>query len=246
MSNTLNKILKGKQFFHHYQFIYEVNNCHPIGLEVLFRSHLISNPHQIFLDAKKHGKLFDLETTSIAQAIKELNHKIYDTEFPIQIFVNLFPSTIVNPNFLPFMNKLISQTSISKSNIVFEINEEELIKDHDKLLHNIKEMKNEGYQFAVDDFGKGYGSIQTVIELEPSYIKLDKFFARNLATSQQKQEMIRSMVTYSDRIGVRLILEGIELPEELYEARNIGITFGQGFLLSKPAPLHKIPMDAFL
>ncbi|GAA0455675.1 EAL domain-containing protein [Alkalibacillus silvisoli] len=78
----------------------------------------------------------------------------------------------------------------------------------------------------MSDFGKGVASFERVVQLSPNIIKMDRYFAQNLqsATSVQKIEMLKSMVTYCNSSNIQIILEGIEQPKELDAAKNTGVT----------------------
>ncbi|MDQ0352520.1 EAL domain-containing protein (putative c-di-GMP-specific phosphodiesterase class I) [Alkalibacillus filiformis] len=240
MNNHLSKTIKNEMFSHHYQLLYNLNDFKPFGVEILFRSSLFSNPQRAFQKAKELNKLYELETTSISKAITDIHLNSIQGQIPDHLFINVYPSTLIHDDFVKTMKNLIEQTSISASNIVFEINEEELITDHYSLHNAASNLKEEGFHIAVDDFGKGYGSIQTVIEIEPSYIKMDKFFADEIEYSTHKQEMLKSMVTYCEKIKSNIVLEGIETPEQFFKARELGIKLGQGFLLARPCPLEDL------
>ncbi len=92
----------------------------------------------------------------------------------------------------------------------------------------------------MDDVGKGVASLQAIVELKPDYVKMDRYFAKHLAQSSRKQEMVRSIVTYCLNTDTKFVLEGIEIPEDLEMAKKIGVSIVQGFLLARPEPLSVI------
>lgn len=91
-----------------------------------------------------------------------------------------------------------------------------------------------GVLIAIDDFGKGYSSFTSVIELNPDFVKLDKYFLEGLIKSEKKKYIIQTLLNYSEKFNTKLIVEGIEDEHILLYLQNIGIKYAQGFLLGKP------------
>lgn len=230
----MNLLIEKEQFYHHFQPLYHLNGRKRIGYEVLFRTNLYNNPETVFQSAQTANKLYDLETKSISNAISTYSKSRKIKE---NLFINVFPTTISNPLFSSFMNKVVSKNNIESKEIIFEINESEGIFDIPSFSDGLESLKKEGFMFAIDDVGKGAASLRAIIELKPNYVKMDKYFSINLAISQQKQEMIKSVLTYCENTQTEFILEGIEKETDLKTAQKLGVPNGQGFLLGKPAPL---------
>jgi len=222
--------------YHCFQPIYDIQTHNRIGFEGLLRSNFQPNPEKMFSQAKKLGELLELDLLSL--------HTALDTAFlseqPIlgKIFLNIFPSTIVHPKLQLLLKKINSMDFLSKKQIVLEVSENELIRDYDTLKAQISKMKRLGFLLAVDDFGKGYSNIETIIELEPDYIKLDRYFSRDIIHSKQKQSIIKLLLHYSRLHNCHIILEGVETLEELQFAKELGIQYAQGYYLGKPAILQ--------
>lgn len=222
---------------HVYQPIYELSDFTILGYEAFIRPNdYKDNIENVFIEAKKQNYLYELDTISIKNAV----FTFFEKEFTnTKLFINVFPSTLINPSFIPFLEELMKQVDKPLNRIVLEINEAEEILDFNQLRKIITILKNKGIMFAIDDFGKGLISIKNVIELEPDIVKLDRFFSSNLFTSEKKQKMIRALVDYFDD-DVILILEGIEQPEELSIAKVLGISIGQGYLIGKPRYIENL------
>jgi EAL domain-containing protein (putative c-di-GMP-specific phosphodiesterase class I) len=123
----------------------------------------------------------------------------------------------------------------AQKNIVLELLENEPIRDWEVLKGVTKELQARGVKIAVDDMGGGYSFFQQWIELEPDFIKLDRYFAEDLSICSRKQKTISSLVDLlSDTTDI--IIEGIETEEDLNIAESLGINYAQGFLLGRPSP----------
>lgn len=209
MSSTkINSLIEHEQFYHHYQPLYNLTNGYRIGYEVLFRSIFFKNPEIPFQIARKANRLYELETKSIHKAIFSYCAAGYATK-DAKLFINVFPSTITNPTFSIFMNKILTETQLKSQQIIFEINETEVVPNTFSFKKGLSDLKKQGFLIAIDDVGKEAASLRAIIELEPNYVKMDRYFAVNLSISVHKQEMIKSIMTYCKNINIHFIMPAL-------------------------------------
>lgn len=220
-------------FFHHYQPIYDIKQWKQIGFEGLFRTEKQHDPETTFNLAKMQNMLYELDSTSAHKALLSYINAGYGSR---QLFINVFPSTISNPLFLPSIKQLICEGEMASRNIVFEINENELI-DFDCLKQGVNNFKKLGFQIAIDDLGSGFSTIKTILELNPDYIKLDKYYIQELQTSERKKYFIDFLLQYCEKYSSHLIVEGVEDNVTLAILKTMGIQYAQGYLLGRPALL---------
>ena len=212
---------------HWFQPIYHLKNNSIIGYEALLRdaSELKASPVDIFREADKNGHRNILDRISIKAATES-----FDNESS-PLFINVYPSTLLEESFISWWDNNISHPAA----VVLELLESEPVGNWEALKKVIKKLKARGIKIAVDDMGGGYSFFQQWIELSPDFIKLDRYFAQNLAVSTKKQRTIRSLVDlFADT--TEIIIEGIEKEEDLDTAGVLGIPYAQGFLLGKPSP----------
>ncbi|MCM3567014.1 EAL domain-containing protein [Neobacillus mesonae] len=233
-TNAIHQMIDLEEFSHYGQGIYSTGAWDKVGIEILLRSKH-GNPEQIFMEAKSVKRLFELEIKSI---LKLLYTYIQVTTSREKLFINLFPSTIMHPDFPLFMGKLVKKLPPDyKNKMIFELIESEKVENIALLKKRIKLLKDYGFQIAIDDIGKGWSSLSMIIEIQPEYIKLDRYFSNNLSKSSLKQEMIKSLLTYTQATNSKIILEGIEINADLATAKYLGIPLCQGFLLDEPKPI---------
>jgi len=92
-----------------------------------------------------------------------------------------------------------------------------------------------GVQIALDDFSKGYSSLATLDRLPIGYLKIDQDFVKGIGERSKDEHLIRAIAGFSRGIGIPIIAEGIETPEQLGWLRREGIRLGQGYLLARPS-----------
>lgn len=230
---AIDYMIRQNHFSHSYQAIYNLSTWKTYGYEAFFRSQLFKSPELIFQIAKKYNRLIELDTASIVNATLPFfcSQKVNGL-----LFVNIFPSTLLNPSFPRILESFVS---IPSKNIVFEINESEKIEDIQGLRKVISLIRESGYYIAFDDVGKEQTSIQTLIEFESDFIKLDRYFSFDLANSVKKQNFLSLLTSYCKNTTT-LILEGIETAEDLDMAKLVGIPLGQGYILGRETHLKNI------
>ena len=119
--------------------------------------------------------------------------------------------------------------------VILEISEAEDLTEFDKLLRITEQWREEGYQFAIDDFGSGFVSFPFMANLIPDYIKVDRSTILLAVSSERfrafSKDLVKALEHYSKK---GIIAEGVETEEELRVTKELGINLVQGFLLGKP------------
>jgi EAL domain-containing protein (putative c-di-GMP-specific phosphodiesterase class I) len=238
LKTNITYLIEKEAFSHSYQYIYQVHGLQEVGAEFLFRAY-DENPETIFYQAKEDQLLFDLDTKSIYKALS--SYLLCGQSLKInQLFFNIYPSTILHNRFPCFIESILKYCKNSPNSIVLEIIESEKCDNFILLKERVSYLKEQGFQVAIDDVGKGWSSLSMIIELEPDYIKLDRYFSEDLSQSPQKQKMIKMLLNYFSNTKTKVILEGIEKNKDLNTANMLGIQLCQGYLLNRPQPLIPI------
>jgi EAL domain-containing protein (putative c-di-GMP-specific phosphodiesterase class I) len=238
---SIDDLLSSQNLFHHYQPIYDFENDLVLGYEALIRSSEsdYSNPDEIFTLAQKEKQLYELDSRSIHKAVQTYSYNGYSSEDG-KLFLNVLPSTLLNSNFLTLIKNMTTDGLLNSQHIVFEITEQE-ITNFERVNAVLNSLKKYGMSIAIDDFGNGFLDMKKLIDLEPNYIKLDRYFSEELSVSPRKQDAIKFLLEYCQKFNIDLILEGLETIENIDVSKDIGIPFGQGFGLGKPSVL--VPKD---
>lgn len=236
---AMREIMDNKLFTNVFQPIYCLSNKSIVGYESLLRCSFVKSPDLLFMHASENGYLYDLDIVSITNSIREFAAYYQENDCnKLFLSVNVYPSTVAMPMFPDVLEKLTQHVSLTNKQIILEINESERIKNLDQMLQNIYVLKQKGFIIALDDLGKGEYSLQTLIEIDPQVIKLDRYFAKDLSKSKKKQRALLSTIRFFNE-NTKVILEGIEAEEDLQCAKSLGILYAQGYFLAKPEPLGK-------
>jgi len=228
-------------FSHVYQPIVCLKSKEILGYEALIRSE-IGNPELLFEMARQEDSLFELDTQSVLRAVGQCNGFVSPAG-KCQIFVNIYPSTLLHENFYSFLDELVVQRSGAGVDIVFEINEaiEEFDRWNELLDRGIlTHLHKKAILIAFDDVGEGAISLKQLVDFEPDYIKLSKYFTMDLESSEGKQRVIRMLADFCSGSPSKLIVEGIENERQYEILERMGVIYGQGYLFARPQPLEKL------
>lgn len=225
---------------HVYQPIWNINPTDIFGYEALIRfpnGFCNGNIELAFLLAREKQLLFELDSMSILSAVERYPEHLWVKE--CLLFVNIYPSTILHPKFEIFIENLKRMYPETKGRLVFEINETKLEAELWKnplLLERTHFLKESGYYIALDDLGEEDADFEKVIWLTPDFIKLDRYFSIELASSFDKQTKISHYLDHAN-VHMTVVLEGIEKEIDLMAAKRLQVPFVQGYLLGRPEKL---------
>ena len=154
-----------------------------------------------------------------------------------KLFVNLLPTTIRDPEFQgEKMLAFLEANNLSPSRIVLEITERLAIENYDLFLEAMKTFTDLGFEMAIDDMGAGCSGLEKIVHMNPNYLQFDLMMVRDIDTSFVKREMLKAIHSLANNVGAAVIAEGIERVEELETLIDLGIPYGQSFLLARPTP----------
>jgi EAL domain-containing protein (putative c-di-GMP-specific phosphodiesterase class I) len=90
---------------------------------------------------------------------------------------------------------------------------------------------------AVDDTGSGFAGLQRLVDVGPEIVKLDKAITNEIDSDAPRRALVGAIRHFADDMGITIVAEGIERPEQLRVLREIGVDCGQGYLLGRARPL---------
>ena len=188
----------------------------------------------LFTIAEEYNRLWDLELLCRTTAL-EAAYKFMIPPYSKKLFINVNPNIMHYETFKKgFTKSFLMQYKILPQNVIFEITERNVIEDMAIFKSTINHYKEQDYQIAIDDAGAGYSGLNLISEVNPNYIKLDMKLIRDVDSDRVKFALVKGMVEFSKVSNVFLIAEGIETYEELNTLVNLGVQYGQGYLLQKP------------
>lgn len=218
---------------YHGQGIYYLGSQRCVGHELLLRrcaggdlADMLATP-SLFVD-----HLDDL----FASKLNHAKRLIKNSKKRQRIFINFSPSQISAPGFLGKIEDL-RQFSLKHGQVVIEVTEYENLCAYPQMLSRLNKAKGSGIEIALDDFGAGYANLESLSELKPSFVKIDREILLNSTKTKFHENLVYSLVNFIHNLGIKTVLEGVETLEHFKIALQSRAELGQGFFLQKPGPI---------
>ena len=221
-------IIASRAFHPVFQPIVELKHNAIVGYEALTRFSDGSNPELMFAEATAVGLGVELETATLGAALPAAE------TLPESAWLNVN----VSPELILAGEPLRTLLGGSRRRLVLEVTEHTAITDYPAFRAAMAALGPK-VELAVDDAGVGFASLRHIVELNPAFVKLDRWLIADLESDEARQAMIVGLGHFAHVTGCRLIAEGIETDIELIALRDLAIELGQGYLLGRPLPVDE-------
>lgn len=230
----------------HYQPIVSLADLRVVGLEALVRW-----PHPTlglltpdeFVPLAEEGSLIDeIGLIVLEQACRDALAFQARSDEPTgpYVSVNLSPTQLTSPKLLESIRRILGGTQLNPGQLIAEITEQVFLAEDPIVTQNLAELRRIGIGIALDDFGTGYSSLSYLHRLDVDIVKLDKSFARSLATSGRNRTLVRGIVDLTSSLGITTIAEGVERSDQLDDLCALGCEYGQGYHLGRPTDASSV------
>lgn len=187
-----------------------------------------------FALAHQVGRGIELELLAARQAIA----LIYAMPEPFRLSFNIGPKAAVDPR----LATMLEDAPLHR--MTLEVTEHNAVDDYRLLAEALRPLRERGLAVSVDDAGSGYSGLSHILRLRPDVIKLDRDLVTGIDSDPVRQALAAALVGFAERIDASVIAEGIERDPEAAAVRELGVGFGQGYLLGRPAPIeHWFPAE---
>jgi diguanylate cyclase (GGDEF)-like protein len=234
--STLQDVILGDGLSTVYQPIVDLGTGDVFAYEALTRgpkSTPIESPATLFAIADEVDLTVELDRACFKGALRNA----MALEPVHRLFVNLLPMSFYDAAFIEVeVGNLLSAAGLTPANIVFEITERLAIENFASFKRALGAYTAMGFGVAIDDVGTRHSNLETVMSLRPHFIKISDVLVRGIARSTVKREMLRSLRHIAETIDAVMIAEGIEHLDDVIALRDLGLRYGQGYYMARPAP----------
>ena len=186
-----------------------------------------------FLDVSKKGNYYN----KITHRVLENSFKMLD-HITTKISINLSSLDIEKIDTQDKLFSLLSEYEEHSSRIIFEILEDEDVKDFNVIKRFIKKVKKMGVQIAIDDFGAGYSNFERLLTFEPDILKIDGSLVKNIVKDKYSKDLIETIVSFAKKQGIQTVAEFVENEEIFNILHSIGVDYSQGYYFGKPENIN--------
>src|SRR3989338_8153059 len=226
----LKEILSEELITPYFQPIYSMHSLVPMGLEALSRppsGGLIDNAEFLFKTALILDMYSEVEMlcwrVAVSQWKKMVNHG--------KLFLNCTPYFIESGR---LSEKFLPDLKVDLHCLVLEITERTAIQNQEMFVQELNDLRKLGVHIAVDDVGSGFASLDTVVEIRPDIVKIDRHLVRNLHEDELRYNIMQAVISFCKKSRMMTVAEGIEEERELEVVGELGIDAVQGYFLAKP------------
>jgi EAL domain-containing protein (putative c-di-GMP-specific phosphodiesterase class I) len=191
-------------------------------------------PAADFIEAAENmGAIGKIDYLLIEQTFKIVREKRYQGT----LFLNLSPKALIIGDFLTTVRSLFREYGIKPGNMVFEITERDTVKNIRLIEEFVHGLKEEGFRFAIDDFGSGYSSLHYLKSFPVDFLKVDGEFIKGLPSDGKvEKSIVSSIADLANRLDIKTIAEYVENEQILREVVSTGIHYAQGYYIKRPSP----------
>ena len=225
-------LLREARLCMHWQPIVDLAARAIVGHEALVRPPVDCawrTPDQLFVAARREGCTLELE-----QACVQLALQACCDAGAGRLFINISAEALAATAGQPLPQPCARRNGLPLAGVVLELTEHERVHDLEPVQRALAHWRAAGAMLALDDFGDGRSSLRLWSELRPEFVKIDKYFIRDVHRIGDKLKTLRALQQLADTFGSRLIAEGVEQADELMVLRDLGIPYAQGYLLGRP------------
>jgi diguanylate cyclase (GGDEF)-like protein len=153
-----------------------------------------------------------------------------------KISINLSAGQFIDANLPKYLQSLLIQYSLSAQTFELELTEKTLVKDLDRTIAMMDELKSMGFAFAIDDFGTGYSSLTYIKKMPIDVIKIDQSFVFGMLENHADYQITMSTIAMVKNLELTVIAEGVETAAQLRSLSENDCDIIQGYYFSKPVP----------
>jgi diguanylate cyclase (GGDEF)-like protein len=241
LKQRLREAVREDSFQVHYQPIVELETGRVSASEALVRwldgPRGCVNPGSFIPIAEEMGVIVPLGRSILERACREAQRWPSDGQPAPLVHVNLSPVELRDPHFLTGVAGVLERSGLRPDRLVLEITEGVVLRDPEKSIAILNEVRRLGVQLALDDFGTGYSSLSHLRALPIDWLKIGKPFVDEGGLDRP---FLRMILELAADLNLGVVAEGIESGGQLGSLRELGCGFGQGFYLGSPAELESV------
>jgi diguanylate cyclase (GGDEF)-like protein len=237
LENDLNHALKRQEFELFYQPIITLADGQLHGFEALIRwrhpRRGLVSPDEFIPCMEDTGLIVPVGLWVLNQAARQLAHW-QQTFGPITMSVNLAARQMTHPTLLDDIDALLGEVTLLPGTLKLEVTESSLLETGDRTLEKIQALQARGLHISIDDFGTGYSSLSYLKRLPVNILKIDRCFVKDIGPNGENSEIAQAIISMGDALGMAIVAEGCETPEQVAFLRQLGCQYAQGYWFAKP------------
>jgi diguanylate cyclase (GGDEF)-like protein/hemerythrin-like metal-binding protein/PAS domain S-box-containing protein len=215
-------------------------NCAEVLVRWIHPKNGIISPADFIPLAEETGLILPIGLWVLETACKQLKDwEQVDNARHLSLAVNVSAKQFHQPDFVDQVIKIIKGTNVDPSKLKLELTESLLINNVEDIIFKMTSLGAKGVKFSLDDFGTGFSSLSYLKRLPLNQLKIDQSFVRDALNDPNDAAIVRTIIALGQSMGLDVIAEGVESEDQRNFLEIHGCNNFQGYLFSKPVPLHE-------
>ncbi|MHB2015489.1 MAG: putative bifunctional diguanylate cyclase/phosphodiesterase [Candidatus Xenobia bacterium] len=243
LETDLWKALERQEFEIYYQPVVSLKTGRVVGAEALLRW---NHPHRGLVSpvefiplAEETGLIVSIGEWVLRQACRQSRQWHNAGYSHLRIMVNVSARQFQHQYLPEVVRKVLDESQLPPRAIALEITETTAMRNIDLTIETLKELRRMGIKISIDDFGTGYSSLGCLKHFPITTIKLDRsFVSGTTAEAQEEAAIARAIIQMAHSLHMEIVAEGVEQPAEMEFLRSEGCDSMQGYIFSRPLPVH--------
>ncbi len=246
MENDLRRALDREEFCVYYQPIVALDSGQLAGFEALIRwqhpERGFINPSDFIPLAEDTGLIIPIGQWILRRACEQLAKWQWQSAANRHLFmsVNLSSKQISQPDLVDVIRETLEETNVDPKYIKLEITESAVMDNAETAVRLLKRLKALGVSLSIDDFGTGYSSLGYLHRFPVNTLKIDRSFVGRIGEKTENAEIVRTIVSLAENMGMEVVAEGVETLNQLSHLRGLKCQYGQGYLFSRPVDADSV------
>lgn len=232
--SSLNEVIATNTYKVVFQPIVDMRTGKTHHYEALSRFENHDSPYEMIAFAEEIGKIQELDLFVCRKVAEELRSLAPSNKRP-SIAVNLSAKSLGSTLFMRSLHQLLEPYQSINKQILFELTESVTVSDYKQINDAIQGLRQKGHAFCLDDIGAGASSLLYIRNFEVDYAKIDGSYIRNIQNNPKNLAFVKTIVNLCHDIGIDVIAEMIETPQEKDILMGLGVGLGQGYLFGYPS-----------
>jgi diguanylate cyclase (GGDEF)-like protein/PAS domain S-box-containing protein len=242
LETDLRRAVERGQLRVHYQPFVDLATDEVTGFEALVRWHHprrgLLPPDEFLSVAEETGLIVPIGRFVLIEGcrqIRELQRK-HPENGSLKLTVNLSNKQFFQSDLFDQIAEALAASGLDPGCLGLEITEGVIIRQADSASSRFSRLKSLGVQLYLDDFGKGYSSLNYLHRFPMDILKIDRSFVSRIEEAEGNFAIVKAIVTLAHQLGMEVVAEGIQTADQRARLRGLGCEYGQGFFLSPPVP----------
>lgn len=229
--------IKNEEFYLDYQPVVYMETGKLYGFEALLRWNRkgeIVSPAYFIPVAEDTGLIKNLGLYMIEHVCRQVVEWKSQCDIPFATHLNISGRQLIYPGFPREVQQILERTGVDPACLLFEITESVLLDNGGPCIQGIKQIRDLGVQFCLDDFGTGFSSLSYLRQLPLNCIKVDRSFVSDVESDPHALVIVRNLMSLGQDLGLAVIVEGLERESQVEALLSAGCDLAQGFYFYKP------------